>query len=58
LIDVRIVSAIYQSAETGKPIKLQLNGRDRYPDPQQEIRRPPFKKPDLVKAVPPGGKKE
>jgi glucose-fructose oxidoreductase len=58
LIDVRIVRAIYQSAQTGKPIKLQLNGRDRYPDPRQEIRRPPAKKPDLVKAVPPSGKKE
>jgi predicted dehydrogenase len=58
LIDVRIVRAIYQSAQTGKPIKLQLNGRDRYPDPRQEIRRPPAKKPDLIKAVPPSGKKE
>jgi predicted dehydrogenase len=58
LIDVWIIRAIYQSAQTGKPIKLQLNGRDRYPDPRQEIRRPPAKKPDLVKAVPPSGKKE
>jgi predicted dehydrogenase len=58
LIDVQIVRAIYRSAQTGAPIKLQLNGRDRYPDPRQEIRRPPAKKPDLVNAVPPSGKKE
>jgi glucose-fructose oxidoreductase len=58
LIDVQIVRAIYRSAQTGEPIKLQLNGRDRYPDSRQEIRRPPAKKPDLVKAVPPSGKKE
>jgi predicted dehydrogenase len=58
LIDVQIVRATYRSAQTGKPIKLNINGRDRYPDPGQEIRRPPARKPDLVKAVPPSGKKE
>ena len=58
LIDVQIVRAIYRSAQTGKPVKLNINGRDRYPDPKQEIRRPPAKKPDLVKAVPPSGKKK
>src|SRR5262249_32945748 len=53
LIDVQVVRAIYRSAQSGKPIKLNINGRDRYPDPRQEIRRPPTKKTDLVKAVPP-----
>ncbi len=57
LIDVQIVRAIYRSAQTGKPIKLNLNGRDRYPDLRQEIRRSPMKKRELVKAVSPGGKK-
>jgi predicted dehydrogenase len=57
LIDVQIVRAIYRSAQTGKPIKLNLNEKDRRPNPTQEIRRPPVKKPDLVNAIPPGGKK-
>jgi predicted dehydrogenase len=58
LIDVQIVRAIYRSAQAGKPIKLDIQGGDRYPDPRQEIHRPPARKPDLVKAVPPSGKKE
>jgi predicted dehydrogenase len=57
LIDVQIVRAIYRSAQTRWPVKLNFKERDRYPDPSQEIRRPPAKKPDLVKAVPPSGKK-
>jgi glucose-fructose oxidoreductase len=58
MIDVRIIRAIYRSAQTGKPTRLDLKKPDRYPDPEQEIRRPPVEKPDLVRAVPPRGKQE
>jgi predicted dehydrogenase len=57
-IDVEIVRAIYRSAQTGKPVKLKLKGGDLYPTASQEIRRPLSKRPDLVKATPPSGKKK
>ena len=58
LIDVQIIRAIYRSARRGKPVRLNLKKSDRYPDPSQEIHRLPIEKPELIKAVPPGGKKE
>ncbi|MEO6723673.1 MAG: Gfo/Idh/MocA family oxidoreductase [Blastocatellia bacterium] len=54
LADVRIIQAIYESAETRRPVKLDL-ARDVYPDLSQEISRPPIKKPELVNAASPSG---
>jgi glucose-fructose oxidoreductase len=54
LADVRIIQAIYESAETRRPVKLEL-AQDVYPDLSQEISRPPIKEPELVKAASPSG---
>jgi predicted dehydrogenase len=55
LIDVQIISAAYQSAETGQPVRLQTATRRRRPGPSQEIYRPPVKEPELVNAKMPSG---
>ena len=54
LADVRIIQAIYESAETRRPVRLEL-AQDVYPDPSQEITKPPIKEPELVKAASPSG---
>ena len=56
LADVRVIRALYRSAETGKPVQLSLFERRRRPEPAQEMRRPPVKKPRLVHAASPSGK--
>jgi predicted dehydrogenase len=50
LADVRIIEALYQSAKTGKPIKLSPFSKAKRPSLRQEIRRPPVRKPQLIKA--------
>lgn len=56
LIDVRIINALYRSAETAQVIKLPRLKKAVRPAMKQEIRRPPVKKPQLVKAQAPSGK--
>lgn len=53
LADVRIIRALYQSAATGKPIKLAEFERKTRPTIEQEIHEPPVKKPELVRAASP-----
>jgi glucose-fructose oxidoreductase len=48
LIDVHILRALYQSAQTGRPVKIRPLGRRRRPSARQEITRPPVRKPDLI----------
>ena len=49
LADVRIIRALYQSADRGEPVRLApFDKRDR-PTLDQEIRRPAVQKPELVK---------
>ncbi len=55
LHDVAIIRALYRSAEKGKPIRLGQMGRVRRPTVEQEIRRPPIRKPHLVRATSPSG---
>ena len=50
LQDVRIVQALYESAETGKAIELPPYRDRRYPSGDQRITRPGVKKPKTVKA--------
>ncbi len=51
LADVRVVRAIYESARTGKPVKLAPFTRAQQPDTDQAMRKPPVrKKPDEVHA--------
>jgi predicted dehydrogenase len=55
LADVRVVEAIHESARGGQPVKLGNFERADRPSLQQEIQKPPVKKPDLVHASPPSG---
>jgi len=50
LIDVRIIRALYESAQSGRPVSLQVSKKGRRPTLSQEIKRPPVKKPQLVHA--------
>ena len=56
LADVRIIRALYRSASMGQPVKLGDFEKRRRPGPDQEIRRPPVRKPELVHAASPSGK--
>jgi predicted dehydrogenase len=49
LNDVRIIEALYRSADTGRPVRLSGLSKGRRPTTMQIIRRPPVKKPPLVK---------
>ena len=56
LIDVRTIQAIYQSAQTGQPIKLPNVDRSQRPGADQIIQRPADQeKPDLIHAADPSG---
>jgi glucose-fructose oxidoreductase len=53
LADVRVIRALFRSADAGRPVSLSEFARSRRPGPEQEIRRPPVSKPSLVHAEPP-----
>jgi glucose-fructose oxidoreductase len=53
LIDVHILRALYESAKNGRAVRLKELGRQRRPDPRQEISRPPVRKPKMVRAKAP-----
>jgi glucose-fructose oxidoreductase len=55
LADVRVIQAVHESAKSGCPVELEKFQRKARPSMQQEIRRPPVQKPDLVHASPPSG---
>jgi predicted dehydrogenase len=48
LADVRVIRAIYRSADTGQPITLEPFDKHDRASLDQEIRRPPVRKPELV----------
>ena len=48
LADVRIIRALYRSADSGQPVSLEPFSKDDRPSLDQELRRPPVRKPDLV----------
>jgi predicted dehydrogenase len=50
LIDVRIIEALYHSAQIGQPVSLNVFPPDSRPGPEHEIRRPPVREPKLVEA--------
>jgi predicted dehydrogenase len=52
LQDVRIVQALYQSAETGKVVTIPPYRPPQRPTADQEMRRAPVRKPPLVNARP------
>ncbi|HEY1462837.1 MAG TPA: Gfo/Idh/MocA family oxidoreductase [Terriglobales bacterium] len=55
LADVRIVRAIYESAQTGKPVKLSALPNKARPSARQEIHKKAHGKPSTVKAQSPSG---
>jgi glucose-fructose oxidoreductase len=48
LQDVRIVQALYESAETGKTVQIPPFERSQRPDGRQRIERPPVTQPELI----------
>ena len=54
LADVRIIRALYRSAAEGRAVRLAPFEKRRRPTLAQEVRRPPVKKPKLVRAEGPG----
>ena len=55
LADVRVIRALYRAAETGRPVELAPFATREHPSLEQEIRRPPIAKPDVIHAVGPSG---
>jgi glucose-fructose oxidoreductase len=53
LIDVAIIRALYESAASGQPVPYRGPTRGRRPNLEQEIRRRPARKPDLIHASSP-----
>jgi predicted dehydrogenase len=54
LADVRILEALYRSAQERQPIDLEPLAKPSRPSREQEIHRPPVSEPELVHAEPPG----
>jgi predicted dehydrogenase len=48
LADVRIIRALYRSADTGQPVALEPFTKGDRPTLEQELRRPPVSQPELV----------
>jgi glucose-fructose oxidoreductase len=48
LADVRVIRALYRSADTGQPVALPPFSKEDRPSLAQEIRRPAVRKPALV----------
>ena len=55
LADVRVIRALYRSAQTGQPVRLEPFAKRARPSLEQEIRRPPLDKPDVIHAAAPSG---
>jgi glucose-fructose oxidoreductase len=55
LADVRIIRALYRSAETGRAVRLGRRAGPRTPTKRNQITRPPVRMPRLVGASPPSG---
>jgi predicted dehydrogenase len=53
LADVRVINAIYESAEIGRAVRIEPVPKKRRPDETMQIKRPPVKQPDLVSAASP-----
>jgi predicted dehydrogenase len=53
LADVRIIRALYRSADTGRPVTLEPFSKEDRPSLDQALTRPPVRKPELVNAESP-----
>jgi hypothetical protein len=43
-----VIRALYRSADTGQPVTLEPFSKEDRPSLEQELRRPPVSKPNLV----------
>ena len=48
LADVRVIQALYRSADSGNPVSLEPFSRNDRPSLEQMLKRPPVQKPELV----------
>jgi predicted dehydrogenase len=55
LADVRVIRALYRSAESGRAVELAPYAKPERPSLEQEIRRPPIENPSVVHAQAPSG---
>jgi glucose-fructose oxidoreductase len=53
LADVRVINAIYESAEIGRAVQIEPVPKKRRPDKTMQIKRTPVKEPELVGAAAP-----
>jgi predicted dehydrogenase len=53
LADVRVINAIYESAEIGHAVQIEPVPKKRQPHETMEIKRPPVEHPELVGTAPP-----
>jgi predicted dehydrogenase len=53
LADVRVINAIYESAEIGRTVRIEPVRKKRRPDQTMEIKRPPVEEPERVGASAP-----
>jgi len=53
LADVRVIRALYRSAASGQPVTLEPFAKRARPSLEQEIRRPPVDKPEVIHAAAP-----
>ena len=53
LADVRVINAIYESAEIGRAVQIEPVPKKRRPDETMHIKRPPVRAPELVAAAAP-----
>jgi len=53
LADVRIITALKESAEKGRPVEIVPPEKNQRPSIEQEIHKPPVDKPELVRAQSP-----
>ncbi len=50
LADVQVITALYESVRTGKPVRIRAVEPEKRPAKEQEIRRPPNPEPEKVHA--------
>jgi glucose-fructose oxidoreductase len=50
MIDVAIIEAMYRSAKAGRPMKLPKFPKKARPSMEQQIKLPPIKKPEVIRA--------
>jgi predicted dehydrogenase len=53
LADVRVINAIYESAEIGRAVRIEPVSKKRRPDETMQIKRPPVREPELIGAAAP-----